>query len=622
MTKKISIYCFTTIVILASVCCEEKKDGQEPLPEPEPEKTEFSVRLDVVDGVRTTNAVATPMSASVSIGCADESATFELYYSVNDGPRKKVGSMWNGKTRSLTPDLAQFADYGKNTIKGYAYNVDFPDDRLDFEKDVWMLYRETQVQDMKFISGIGEHPLGQGLSLLEGEVGTLSISYSPKDSYVNIEVASSSSGVLYIDKASEENVDGVYTVPFSALVPGDVKLTVSFTNGPTPRVENYDMAVTKDEQGLTASVNLEADAIVINDDDISATTTIVSANTNSRFDVDYYIDEQKLSSQSQQSLAPGQYTHHLSAPYLSSGMHSIRVVATETTGIVEPISSTADFYYCRPQIVVNTPDGAHVTLKKDVPMEMTVGSGYALSIADVSAEYLAYFSVASNDVRKAEINGSAPWTYRPLKGGDNAIILSMNNGRSIVSYPVSHLVYVDLVARYVENQTPYASPSSPGEADIHLYMAAASSVSDNIPLSVNGKWAYTGVCDYLIGIPLEKEDYWTNMEEQDVLNDQSQNFSTGKLKTGSSEVELFDMSYYATNILKKYVTSDYWMEKKIQGIYVWTTGNFYYRFETKGIELEVKCLDSSIDGLFYRLYVDRSVRHLFSKKQSNLIIVN
>lgn len=171
----------------------------------------------------------------------DTAANYVIEYTIDDSETKTAKGLWHGKTKDISSDFFKFNSYGIHSLKGDAYNVERPGERVHFEEEVWIKYAPAKVEGVYAYTYEDSLDLTQGITVQQGDGGVIHVYYSPKDTYLHVEASVEEDGPVSLNQDKQENTLGVYSIPFRADGLGHTVLTVRTSNGPDGTTYKYNV---------------------------------------------------------------------------------------------------------------------------------------------------------------------------------------------------------------------------------------------------------------------------------------------------------------------------------------------------------------------------------------------
>ena len=383
----------------------------------------FTVNWTMHDGIRSTDAVINYLDASVSIISKDESATYEISYQVNGREPETIKSLWNGVEKTISSSLRRYTDVGSYAVKGYAYNIANPSEKVEFEEVLWMEYLPAELESVNIISQRDKRPLQKRESLLLGEAGTLELVYSPETTFLPITTEVGDNKVIAIHPNKAQNVAGVYAIPFEVTGKGSTSIRFSTENGRNKNTYEYQVVCTDDIDSELEPlvVSISTPAYVIAGKQTTATVTLVSGSDLREYDIVFLQDGAQVAS-AKKVMFKNSYTASF-RPTEGSHILSVRVSASSNP-LIEANASSA-YVVGMPTVIIsdNVSSPTAMALSNDPGgIEFDYNKKYTISLGGVPADAVSLFSLKSESGVDA-ITGAGPWTITPKTLGMGNIVI-------------------------------------------------------------------------------------------------------------------------------------------------------------------------------------------------------
>ena len=572
------------LVAMVAGCQGKKEDpggsGVDPTP-PGPEETEFSVSVEVTEGLRDRNGVKTAINVEFIAHSTDPAATYMIEYTINGGPAKTVSSIWDGKSRSIYYETQQLVDYGVYIIKGYMCSADDKTKKKEFEKTVWMKYVPVQIMDVYFSSEIDDIAF-ENAELNTMETGELKISFSPKESAAEFIIEADDPATLQFDQEKAYYKSGMYCIPYTASdIEGRTPVRLTVKNGDDVLYEKQTNVTVKEgiyisKVDLTTSCDrllFKGNALVVN---VSAETEYNLGD----YRVDYYIDEEKVYSENGVSL-PYADARELSTDDLSMGEHVFTVVVDSDKYKIEKASKSNTFCLANPELTVYEGHKSSGKLVADVlPGETaTVGcnkEGFEISISGIPEGYVDLVDLSdeyeptSVDIVNGRIR------FMPEKSGEGNLLLKVvDTSRGMVArYNFVRQGNVMVNIEYSYGGGIYATVTKYGVEEIDFITQ----------VKYHG---YTSYVYYVYsGDRYRMDGTWTYKSEEISLNPITKT-TRNRISSSGSTTCIMDLSEATSDITSSYVS--YQTDSDEGHGYVETiTGYAYYRFILDSVIVTIK----------------------------------
>lgn len=390
-----------------------------PAPEPDKHATPFDVNFTISDGIRTFHKVSSLAKVSVNVDSEDLDAIYEMKFQVDGGLTKTI-RLNSGETRKLDTEFSKLRAYGMNVIEGSVFDVEFPDDVVEFRDTVWMKYRDIELASCQFVYPGGKTQLTEVTDLYCGAYGTLEIGFTPEDSACELVVSSSNEAALVIDKSELKRVDGKYTVPFRAVGVGDVDLTISIINGISQRDFTFYVECLDDNEGRLMGVNFSVGELSLKGMGLDMFIEPMPESAGQKFDVLFFVDEQLVYAMASADLTEGADVT-VSNESMEEGHHVASVRVSPLEGSVRSVKKSAEFDICQPRLLLN----GEVAMQEE-EFRMIMGKVYSVSLIGIPVTHYEFINLKGSEGKDMVSGSNGTWRLEPTKYGHGSIYLVYN----------------------------------------------------------------------------------------------------------------------------------------------------------------------------------------------------
>lgn len=153
----------------------------------DPGKVEKSgVKLEFSDGIRTLDGMRTSPAVSVTIVSGSEQGNYSFTWSVDGGAKSAVKGLFVNTTKSVS--FSNDLEFGKHTVLIEVSEEKGLTDAVTLEGSFYVRGPQLRSMDVRFTSDYQlDAVLSDGVSLVDGEEGLLSVSWNPDETAVTPE---------------------------------------------------------------------------------------------------------------------------------------------------------------------------------------------------------------------------------------------------------------------------------------------------------------------------------------------------------------------------------------------------------------------------------------------------
>lgn len=577
----ILLFCLSALI----VGCEEKPEPDQPVVK----ESEFSVDVEVKDGVRNASRVVTLPEIIFTIESKDEAANYVVEYSIDNGSYKSITGLWDGKSASVGSDLKAVMDFGKHVVTGLAYNEENPNKTIDFEKEFWITYKLSSIETPRLVTAMREVTLEDVTTVYKDERGEIIIDYSPADSFLPVRIESSDNNNVAFSPKSAKNEKGAYRLPFTVSGLGEERLTIIIENGPSATQHTYTLKGVEDTQGVTLGMDISPAPLSVNNEGLDV-DIMVRTNQPKRFDVAYLIDDKPVDAVIETQISDV-FSKTIPTTGLAEGQHKLSVTVTESDNQKVSVTKDATFYHGNLAILFD--DKAVSRTTENI---LEVGKAVSMKVVGVPTEAL-YLVSPSFNAKKDKVttpttswgeDQQGAWTLLPFSFGRSPIYIHIEGGKGRrIEFPVTRFETVPVKLTKTQDHSHYYIQIGENPTGTSPY-----SESTELQYNISARFDYAGRCDYEtaadegaasdlhINYPATRYDYAAYEK-------------TDKRALFGQSLELIDLSSKVSEYAAKYYESEVWdkvkeNQKKKQ--------KYYYQLDVTELSLSVRVQNGTEDA--------------------------
>jgi len=384
---------------------EEGGDGHEGIID----KHGFDYRIDIEDGILSSTTVVRPAKVAFTVISEDESANYTLDYTVNGGEPRHVRLLWAGKQKDLSADFSAYDSYGKYVIEGDLYDEDDESNKVHLRETLWMKYSKATVLSVMAETEWEEYDLSEPASIAVGNVGNLILTYSPSDTYLNIEPEWDPKGPVALFPERATNASGVYSIPFRVTGEGDATVSLLTENGEERLNHACYFRCVKPEFCFSASWS----GFALSGSGTHFVISFPSDAPSGEAEMSYSVDGKLAYGETIQVLPNASYRKYLRLEEPLEGTHQVTVTIQNPSRPNEVSSVTEEVSFSVPVLQLREAEHGTSSFAPGDTVGLELGYDYAFSVTGLPDEWIAksrLVSRAETDV----ITGKASGTIRAM----------------------------------------------------------------------------------------------------------------------------------------------------------------------------------------------------------------